>query len=1140
VYRLRLKLLGPPIVEGPQGPIRVQTAKGLALLYFLAAQPGRPVTRSEIAELLWEGTDEASGRHVLTTILSALRRTLPAWPIQATRESLTWDAGAKAEVDLHLFLRWTGLEREVLPPQADPAGLRAAAALWRGPFLQGFHPAPSESYEDWLRQQQVSWERRMLLVLARLAQLAESAARWDEIMALAAQALAIDPFQERFHRWRMMGLAAVGDRAAALAQYDACRAVMQKALGTEPDAATRALRDQIAAASYPPSPEGAAARQRTAPRIRLGPPAELPLVGRTHELGRVCSSLTQVATGAGRVVLVHGEAGIGKTRLVQEVLDGLRVGRLSVPRFATVLTGRCHEALRNLPYAPIIDALHEDAMGVDGAAGACAAHLGAPAKCGGRSQLMHSPSDARSGAGGAPPAEEPSPGPYLMRLLAALPAPILLVLDDLHWADDATLSLFFSLACSSLGQRLCMLVTLRSEDLAFNTLGLLRRLQRDGDLHWIDLGPLSAQDVRHLVQEVTHRTDDALAHRLHAETGGNPLFVVEILRALKETPGWQPGSTVGLPLPPTVQATIRSRVARLGDRAARLLVAVTVAPVAMPYGMLFHLAQLEEEGGVEDLESLLRAHLLVEDKGPSLYPGVPGPHVSFSHELIRRVVREDTSATRWKLLHRRAFAYLLERSEATHGARSLAACLAYHATEGDLWEEGVHWCQRAAAVAEEICAYATAARWLEAAQGNLERLPPSRQRDVVSIDLHLWQALLGWSTTPARAVASVAAAEREAAVLGNRECDPNILTRQAEGFLIGGRLSQVAALLEKLVPLAKRSGNRQLLATALLRLAQLRALQGEFQAAVPPFEESGALLAPMDSPFLHAQSVGTLASTLATLGEFHRARALLQDLHARGQTLNHRSTRILAALHQLTVEVLQECWSGAAVTGRQLLELLHDGHHEAYEYIGLLFLGLPLARLGDPRGGAVLQRRAIAMASRLGIRILLDRAYAYLAEILLTKGELQAAEEAATQGLQIAREDGYRFGAAFNTRVLGQIALASGRREEARRYGAEALGCFARMGARPEMARCHALLAEAASSAAERETHRRWTQELSWVLGPECTPSPGSLPALARFGSDGDEDRDNVLGGTGGLRPTTVIPAFGEQPKDLGLPAGPL
>jgi DNA-binding SARP family transcriptional activator/tetratricopeptide (TPR) repeat protein len=1096
--RLRLNMLGPPAVEGPEGPIRLRTAKGLALLWYLAAQPGRVVTRSEVAGLLWERTHEAAGRHVLTTVLSDLRAALPLWPIRATRETLAWDPGLGAEVDLDLFLRWTGLEQGVLPPQADPAALHSAVSLWRGPFLQGVHLADSESYDEWLRQERARWEERVLLVLARLAQLAAAERRWDDVMTHAARALEIDPLQERFHRWRMLGLAAAGDRAAALAQYDACRNLMRQTLGIEPHAATRALRDQIAAGPDPPLPAAPSGRQPSGRPPRLGPPPELPLTGREDELERTCSALARAADGAGRVVLLHGEAGIGKTRLLQEVLDRLRAGESSTPRFVTVLVGRCHEAVRNLPYAPIVEALRGGPAAADERAGLSWPWgdglvwpgPGVRSSPPGRHAFAGFPPGAPSAAGdGSPPTEGPAPGPDLARLLTALPGPALLVLDDLHWADDDSLTMFFHLARSPACQRLCLLATIRPEDAPPATLDLLRRLQRDGDLRWIDVGPLSEPDLRRLVQAASHGGDDAFARRLHAETGGNPLFAVEILRALKETPGWVPGADGGLPLPPTIQATVRSRVTRLGEPAARLLAAAGIAPAAIPCTMLFHLAQLEEERAVEGLESLLRARLLVEDPGPPVYPGIPGPNVSFSHDVIRRVVREDTSQARWKLLHRRAFTYLAERTDVAEPPMSAAECLAYHATEGDLWEQALDWCQRAAAAAENVCAYATAARWLETARRNLDRLPPTLQRRRTSVDLHLRLALLGWSTTPARSVASVEAAEREAAALGNREHEPDILTRRAEGVLIAGRLTQAAALLDKLLPLARLSHSRRLLATALLRLAQLRALRGDLTAAVAPFEESAELLDQLESHFLHAQSVGTLASTLATLGDFPRARTLLGDLQARADRLGHRSTHILAALHRLTVEVLQERWADAVVAGQRLLGLLRDGDHEAYEYIGSMFLGLPLARLGDPRGGIALQRQAVELASRIGMRILLDRAHAYLAEILLDAGEVGPARQAATNGLRIAREDGYRFGMAFNTRVLGQVALAEGRGDEARRRLVEALRSFALMGARPEVARCHALLADAAASAAERDDHRRCARELSGALDLGTTPA---------------------------------------------------
>jgi DNA-binding SARP family transcriptional activator/tetratricopeptide (TPR) repeat protein len=1015
---LAVRLLGHPELDGPDGPVRVRSRKGQALLWYLASQPGRRIGRDQLATLLWEDSAPGEGRHVLTTVLSGLRDALPVFPVVATRETLAWDPEAPVALDTEAFLARAGSE-------ARPGGeedLLEALGLWRGPFLEGFAVPECLAYEEWLRSQRHLWQERLLAVLAALVRAAEAREDWAAVAARAAQALAVDPVREPFHRARMRALAEAGDRAAALVQFEACRRALEEGLGVEPEAATWALRAEIAG--------GGRARGRPRAAGWADPPAaDAPFVGREDLIRSVEAVLREASAGGRRVALLWGEVGIGKTRLLEEV-----VHRQAARGAWSPLVGRCHETTCDVPYAPVADLLGLEAI--------------------------------RSGPDRARCWEE------AVQLLEAMPRRTLLAVDDVHWSDEATRGLLAHLVRTPrLAGRLAVLLAARPEDTPPEVTDLLRTLERERRLAWLEVGPLSLEDVEALVAALVPGQAPGLAERVHVETRGNALFAVEVLRALREAAAGAESAEAPLPLPPTLQAVLAGRLRRLPAAAQALLAAASAFPDEAPYALVREVAGLGEAEGLEALEVLVAARFLQEHPVGARYRGWAGPALRFGHELVRRAVEAGMSRSRWQLLHRRAFACL-------EGLDGPADALAYHALEGELLEQAATWAVRAADGAERACAYRSATRWLEAALASLERLPPSDRRRREAVALRLRASLLAWSTDPATGARQVAGLEDA----GGASEEAEVLVRRVEALLLQGRLGTAASALERALPLVRRLGLRGLLAVGLLRLAQLRALAGDLEDAVGPFEESAALLEDQN-PHLYAQAVGTLASTLATLGAFGRARALLEGLEARGHATGHRSTRILSAMHRLTVEVLQERWEAAAEAGQAMVGGLRTGDHEAYEYIGTCFLGLPLARLGDLAGGIGVQERALELGRRIGLRILRDRALAYLAGLYLEDGRVEPAQRAVREGERVAQEDGYRYGIAFHALRGGEVAWALGDREGAHRRLLAARDGFAALGARPDVVRVLRRLCEVAPTAAERARHRGEAEALGHALG---------------------------------------------------------
>jgi DNA-binding SARP family transcriptional activator len=339
---MRLRLLGPAQVEAGDPPrlVDLAGAKGAALLFYLAARPDQPVTRTHLIALLWEESDEQEGRNSLSTALSRLRRALPNAPIAVVGDSLVFRADPSYPV-------WTdiGSFSELTRVGASRQDLDSAVELWRGPFLEGFDLRDSTDWDEWLELERSRWQQRMLDALERAAEEHAENKDWSAALAHARRALAIDPLQERFHRLVMRLYERAGDRAAALSHYRGAVQVLQAELGVEPDPTTQRLYREILAgsaeghleATVRPRPheptERSAARQPT-----------YPLVGRQAPLAELLAAVEAAAAGRGRLVEIDGEEGIGKSRLVEELLwltDGQPARELRPsPRWTPSPSGR--------------------------------------------------------------------------------------------------------------------------------------------------------------------------------------------------------------------------------------------------------------------------------------------------------------------------------------------------------------------------------------------------------------------------------------------------------------------------------------------------------------------------------------------------------------------------------------------------------------------------------------------------------------------------------------------------------------------------------------------------------------------------------------------------------------------------------
>ncbi len=669
--RLDIRLLGPPEVLVDGAPLVVDTRKAVAILVLLAAE-GRAFARDELAALLWPDADAAAAGGALRRTLSTLRAAAGHDTVIVDRARVALDPD-QVRIDL--------AELERLARSDTRRSLTAAAALARGPFLAGFNLRDSPEFDDWRAARAVAVERTAMSVLDRLATAQESEGDLPGAIAAASRRLDLDPLDEAGYVRLMDLFARSGDRAAAMRHYRLCVATLDRELGVVPLASTTARYEAIRDADQP---SGALAAMRGLPADapdKTEPPDDAvptvaPLVGRGDAMDRLVAASPSDDAGHGRIATLIGEAGIGKTRLAEALAERIR------DRGGTVLTARAYMGERAIAYGPIVELLRS-----------AHAHPGAAERLDPdvRSELARLlPAMAPGGRPGRTRADGPGAHARLVAAIAdglaaltAGPVPGCIWIDDLQWADGATLEALDYLAHRLTGRPMVVLLTWRREDLDEQTEPVVSRLAAPPALV-VELGRLDRAAVAELAARTT--TDPDVIDRLFESSEGLPLYVVEALAA---------GGGMLTTMPAGVRDVLRARLAAAGETAGQILAAASVIGRSFDLGMVRHASGRSEGETVDALDELLRRGLVRE----------AGPGFDFAHPGLRDLAYETTSLTRRKLLHRRV-AEALRLDLAGSGRDDLArlALIAAHERDGGRSVEAAEAFQLAGARAAAIFA----------------------------------------------------------------------------------------------------------------------------------------------------------------------------------------------------------------------------------------------------------------------------------------------------------------------------------------------------------------------------------------------------------------------------------------------------
>src|SRR3954454_20451509 len=568
--------------EVPPPPSR----RARSLLAWLALHPGEH-PRSEVAGRFWPDVLEASARTSLRGALLELRRTLGA--------SADCLLSPRTTVGLEIAGIWVDVLE--VARLADAGELDEALALGGGSeLLAGMD-------EEWIYDARDAHRERMIEVLETLAQRAENRGDPATATTMTQRLLALDPLSEEAHRRLIRRLADSGDRAAALAAYDAMSERLRRDLGVAPSAESRAIATKLRGEELAAAPVGD--QLPLPPGI---PRHEGEMVGRERELEELNAALSRAREGEARVVLVAGDAGMGKTRLASDF------ARAAHARGATVLFGRCdEEALA--PYQPWVEALRHLVISapvehVRRFAGSAAPEL---------ARVVPALADRLPGLP-EPLRAEPDTERYRLfeavaGVLAGIAsgAPTVLLLDDLHWADKPTVLLLLHAVRSAGSSRLLVVGSYRENEIGRDhpLTPALAAVHREAAYERLALTGLRESEV---AEQAGQRHGERFVKTLHRETEGNPFFIEEILRNVPEMGGREPHLS-GAGIPEGVRDAVWRSIERLPEPSRDALSLGAIIGADFGLDLLEAVSDRDADELVVALEEAVRARLVVEAPG---------------------------------------------------------------------------------------------------------------------------------------------------------------------------------------------------------------------------------------------------------------------------------------------------------------------------------------------------------------------------------------------------------------------------------------------------------------------------------------------------------------------------------------------
>ncbi|HEU5099130.1 MAG TPA: AAA family ATPase, partial [Roseiflexaceae bacterium] len=915
--------------------------------------------------------DRPAAQQILRTSLHGLRKALgPA--LLAGDDSLA--LAPDVDVDVRRF-------EAGVTPSADLQTLTEALALYRDDFLADFSVPDAEAFEAWADAERERYRQLATRGLATLAQRYEARRDYPAAREALARALAFNPLQEDLQRAALRLDYLSGDRAGAIRRYESLRHMLDDEFGVPPMDETRALYDAIITDSLATADERPTTKDQSTiialpsrpSSFVIGPSSDvLPFTGRAAELRK----LRELAN-THKLALIEGEPGIGKTRLASAFVQEFQ---------GTTLIGAARELEQGLPYQPVIEALRgllarPEWPTIRAGLGLPRIWLAEVARL-----LPELVEEEAQPNGDMPSANESRLWEGVSRLLEALARrrPMLLLLDDLHWADASTLALLGYLVRQSPGAPITFLATARPAEPRSPLAALIQTLTREDRIQRLPLARLSKDDTVALARHLSATYTYPLADWLTRNAEGNPYILGELVRYAREHRLLYPDGTLDLSalsdspvVPHTVYGLIQSRLVRVSDTARRVL------DVAVAIGREFDLDVVARASGLAE-EAILDA--LDELRAIGLVMPVAsadgrhsGLRYGFDHTLTMEVAYREIAEARHRLLHRH-IAEALEQLHA-HDLDAVAGLLASHYAEGNAPDLAAQYALQAGRRAAGLAAWAEAISFYEMALAGME----NGQREATYLALGEAYAQSG---AAARAGEAYRAAIELATARGDLVAANRTQLALGRTLLSQARYAEVIALARRVLAADQAENNvgaEMLWGTAL-------SIEGvDLAGATEHLNKAASLCSAQRDPTIKAQTTFELGSIAAQQGDLERAVELYRQALVVGETYPEANQYRILAHNNLGYHLL----------------LLHDPTAIEHANAGL------------------------AIARESGVLAFQPYLLSTLGEIALAEDDLDAAEEAFNEGLALAeripvpeRIAGLTANLALVSIKRGQTALA--------------------------------------------------------------------------------------------------------------------
>jgi DNA-binding SARP family transcriptional activator len=993
---------GQPIAD------RWRLRKAKTLVKLLALAPGHRLHRDIVVDSLWPDTDPQATANNLHQLVHTIRHMMGAESITLADDVVRLCPAGGLIVDVDVFEQAAANARST----GDITELRAALDRWTGQLL------PEDSYADWAEEHRARLTETHAAVATLLGSKLFELGERDAALALLEPLASSRPLDEQLHRVLIDVVAGLGRRWEAIEIYERLRDALDDAYAAEPEPQTKALYRRLLSSGKPILDSQSLDTQQH-PRPRT-------LVGRQREWERLCSSWQRASAGESHLILISGEAGIGKSHLAEELLTWAdRQG------IATART-RTYGAEGRLALAPVSEWLRNEDIrqSLSRLADVWLSEI---------TRLLPELLEERPNL----PVPEPMTEfgqrqrffEALARAVLSVPQPLLLLIDDVQWCDRDTLQWLHFLLRFDPKKRVLVIGTARMEEFVPSrpVAEWLVQLRTDGSVIELALDPLDAAQTAQLAVQVAKRElDDQSALRLYRETEGNPLFVVEMASAGLSTGPQEPGNGEGhvslarlatADLPPRMHAVIASRLAQLSPDAHELVGLAASVGRDFTVEILREASRADDDNLTQSLDELWQRRIIravqqpasFDDKSTGELFRTGATSFDFSHDKIRDVAYTELSPMKQRYWHLRV-ARALEVLYATNLDPVSAQLAAQYDQAGD-GVRAIPYYQRAADVAQGMYAHEEAIGLLTHGLALLHHVSDKARRDELQLDL-LRSLSLALVATRGYGAHEVRDTLSQAQAL-NRQLgkppDPLLLRAAAIAALNTRKLQQGLEFGDQLLQLADQQGDPILLVEGHYVLGVTLSWVGSLTRSRIHLEQSLAHYQPAHSathiarysqdPSVVCQC--RLAFDLWCLGYPEQAKAAQRKGLARAQELAHPFSLAYALtwdamLHGGMRNINLQRQSADAVIA------LSDEHHFGlWSSWATMLRGWALAESGEPvQGIAEIQRGAERMHAT-GAGFLQPFISSLVAEQLARIGQVKPALELLTEALASTQNDPY-------------------------------------------------------------------------------------------------------------------------------------